>query len=143
MVLPINLDSLKVEWFINEASKLNPNDPRSNGYGYAVAVLVGVILLLVGNTIWKEKKRDKQISTLQREREAYRNDFKALVTSRFDELVKASSAANTELRAEFKSDIGAVRAEMQGYRNRVDTFGNDLSRLEGLLGRPRNRSKQE
>lgn len=136
MALPLT-DSLKLEWFINEAAKLNPNDPQSNGYGYAVAVLVGVIVLLVGNTIWKEKKRDKHIATLQRERESYRSDFKALVTNKLDELANSHKSAVADLRTEFKSDIGGLRSEMQADRGGVGDIRERLAGIEAILGQHR------
>ena len=96
--------------YINEGFKLNPHNPDSNGYGYVVATLAGLCLILLAVTayLYRDQKRErKQLAT---DAKAARTTAAAQIDARFDKLEAAIFTALDEAEAENK----ACFADLQG-----------------------------
>lgn len=142
----MDLDSLKAVWFINEASKLNPNDPKSNGYGFAAAVLVGIVVILLAYIFWKEKGADKRIRSLQSDREQYRAKYLDALESKFAKVYDTIDKFNQSIAATIKDLREECDSADSNNRDRIEAIGRDLAGLKGQLdaffGQPRNRGSK-
>lgn len=93
--------------YFDEAFKLSPNNPSSNGYGYVVATLAGllIVFLVVIWFLYRDAKRDRSAAAAASKQA--RKDAGIQIDTRFDGL---------------KTDISAGLDDIQ---NKVDAHNRD------------------
>lgn len=109
------MDSATVSRLIGEALRLSPNDPKSNGYGFALATVVVVGVVCVAGIAFFIKQyiryRDKSEAASEQRwkdenvaRIAARESFAAQIDTRFDKLERVTDEAFDALEAQAKAD---------------------------------------
>ena len=119
------MDTALVRQLISEALTLTPNKPESNGYGFAVAVVVSVAVVCLGviGALWRASRRDTERNWKSENsaRIEARKQLKDDIAERFDRLEKQTEKAFDALNADAKADA-----------KRLAEFGERLARLEAL-----------
>lgn len=108
-----------VKRLIDEALKQSPNNPQSNGYGFALATMAGfcVLLLVVVWFLYRDQKR---------ERKQARTNAAKQIDDRFDKLEGCVNTGLDDIQKETKLAI----ADLQG---KYVAHGQELTRLKTII----------
>lgn len=115
------MDTATASRFIDEALSLSPNEPNSNGFGFALAVVVAMGVLCIGGIVFFVKQyiryRDRAEAAAEQRwkdenvaRIAARENFAAQIDQRFDKLERVTDEAFNALEVEAKADSERLAA---------------------------------
>ena len=115
--------------YINEGFKLSPTDPSSNGYGYVVATLAGLCLVLLAIVAYLYRDQKRERKQLAADAKAARTTAGNQIDARFDKLEAAIFAALDEAEAENKTCFADLQGKHAALREEFVILKTEFNHL--------------
>ena len=105
-----NTTAQTVQQLIYEALKQSPNNPASNGYGYALAVVLSVGVLCIAGFVYIYRQWNK-----------YRDQQDAIRSEQWREEVAARKEAREKLTSSIDNEFDKLKTKIDNGLDKLDT----------------------